>query len=79
VTRLSAACLLVFAAFAAAPHAVADPADLVPYCSGDETPIDDNCRAPAYQYYTHDTPGANPELPDGVDPGTIPADADLQG
>ena len=33
-------------ALAAAPVATADPADLVPLCSGDESPGEDNCRTP---------------------------------
>jgi hypothetical protein len=33
----------VAAAFASAPVAMADPADLVPVCSGDETPGQDAC------------------------------------
>lgn len=68
-----AAGLLVAAALIGAPHAVADPEDLVPYCSGDQTPTDSNCRPSAYQVYNDDAPGANPELPTGVDPGVEPA------
>lgn len=33
-------------AFGTAPIATADPADLVPLCSGDESPGEDNCRTP---------------------------------
>jgi hypothetical protein len=67
MTRIFAACLLT-AAFVAAPQAAADPADLVPYCSGDQTPMDDNCRPMAHQEYTHGS-GVDPNLPSGVDPG----------
>ncbi len=57
----------------AAPQAAADPADLVPYCSGDQTPMDNNCRPMAHQVFTHgDAAGANPELPTGLDPGAVP-------
>ena len=70
MTRTFAACLLAAGALIAAPPAAADPQDLVPYCSGDETPMDDNCRQMAHQVFTHaDEPGANPELPSGLDPG----------
>ncbi|MET0992997.1 MAG: hypothetical protein ABWY20_02480 [Mycobacterium sp.] len=72
MTRLGVALTLAAAAIIAAPHAAADPRDWVPYCSGDQTPIDDNCRQMAHQVFTHDAPGANPELPVGVDPGLAP-------
>ena len=74
MTRLFAACLLVAAAvLVGAPHAAADPEDHVPYCSGDQTPMDDNCRLMPHQIFTHeDAPGANPELPSGLDPGSEP-------
>ena len=45
MTRFVAACLVAAAAAVfGAPTALADPADLVPYCSGDQTPMDNNCR-----------------------------------
>ena len=44
MTRLFVACLVAAGALIVAPHAAADPQDLVPYCSGDQTPMDDNCR-----------------------------------
>jgi hypothetical protein len=71
MTRLFAACLVAAAALIAAPPAGADPQDLVPYCSGDQTPIDDNCRPMAHQEYTHGS-GVDPNLPTGVDPGSVP-------
>jgi hypothetical protein len=71
MTRLFAACLVAVAALIAAPHAAADPQDLVPYCSGDQTPMDDNCRPMAHQEYTHGS-GTDPDLPSGVDPGSEP-------
>jgi hypothetical protein len=72
VTRLLAACLLAAAAVLAAPPAAADPADLVPYCSGDQTPMDYNCRPMAHQEFTHGS-GFDPNLPSGLDPGNAPA------
>jgi len=73
MTRIFAACLVAAAALIAAPQAAADPADLVPYCSGDQTPMDNNCRPMAHQVYTHaDGGGASPELPSGLDPGNTP-------
>jgi hypothetical protein len=71
--RIFAACLVAAAALIAAPPAAADPQDLVPYCSGDQTPMDDNCRPMAHQIYTHDdAPGANPDVPLGTNPGEQP-------
>ncbi|MGH3677548.1 MAG: hypothetical protein ACRDU5_17780 [Mycobacterium sp.] len=73
MTRIVAACLFAAAAaVGAAPHALADPADWVPYCSGDQTPMDSNCKPMAHQVFTHDAPGANPELPTGTNPGVAP-------
>jgi hypothetical protein len=73
VTKILAACLVAAAALLAAPQAAADPQDLVPYCSGDQTPMDNNCRPMAHQIFTHeDAPGANPQLPTGIDPGNEP-------
>ena len=67
------ACLLAAAAvLVGAPHAAADPADLVPYCSGDQTPMDDNCRPMSHQVFTHDAPGADPDVPLGITPGEEP-------
>jgi hypothetical protein len=71
VKKILAACLFAATTLVAAPHAAADPADLVPYCSGDQTPMDDNCRPTAHQVFTHGS-GVDPELPTGVDPGNEP-------
>jgi hypothetical protein len=74
VGKLVAAALLVCAAaLGAAGPAAADPADLVPYCSGDQTSMDDNCRASPSQIFTHGDAGLSPNLPYGVNPGNEPA------
>ncbi|MCV7356575.1 hypothetical protein [Mycolicibacterium fluoranthenivorans] len=73
VRRFCVACLMVVAAAAGAPAAGADPADLVPYCSGDQTPMDSNCRVAPSQVFTHDHSGANPETPLGLTPDEVPA------
>ena len=71
--RIVAACLLAAAALVGgAPIAAADPADLVPYCSGDQTPMDNNCREMAHQVFTHDAEGANPQVGLGTNPGVEP-------
>jgi hypothetical protein len=69
MAKFLAACLLAAAAaVSVAPHASADPEDLVPYCSGDQTPMDNNCRPMAHQEFTHGS-GLDPDLPSGLDPG----------
>lgn len=60
--------MLSVAAAVAAPTAAADPRNWVPYCSGDQTPMDDNCQPMAHQHFTHDAPGATPHEPTGLDP-----------
>jgi hypothetical protein len=72
MTRIFAACLVTVAALIGAPHAVADPEDLVPYCSGDQTPMDNNCRPMPHQHFTDGGVGPNPELPSGLDPANEP-------
>jgi len=67
------ACVLVATSLLAAPHAAAEPSDLVPYCSGDQTPMDSNCRATTSQIFTHDSSGVSPDLPFGTNPGAEPA------
>lgn len=69
--RILAACLVAAAALGAAPQAAADPRDLVPYCSGDQTPMDNNCRPMAHQEFTHGS-GLDPDLPTGLDPANEP-------
>lgn len=74
--QIIAACLMAAAAAAfGTPIAAADPADLVPYCSGDQTPMDSNCRPSPSQVFTHDTEGAggaNPQVGFGTNPGEEP-------
>lgn len=73
MTRTFAACLLTaVAVLVTAPHAAADPEDLVPYCSGDQTPMDNNCRPMAHQEFTHGSGGTSPDLPYGLDPANQP-------
>jgi hypothetical protein len=71
--RALAALLLPGAALLAAPTAGADPQDLVPYCSGDQTPMDNNCRTSSSQIFTHAPSGVSPDLPYGLNPGEQPA------
>jgi hypothetical protein len=72
MTRIVAAGLMVAAALIGAPHAAADPDQLVPYCSGDQTPMDATCRPKPHQVFTADAPGANPDVPLGTNRGEEP-------
>jgi hypothetical protein len=74
VIRFALACLMAAIAIGGATSAAADPRDLLPYCSGNETPMDSACRAPDSEGYNHgdSAPGANPETPTGVNPDSEP-------
>lgn len=66
--------MLAAAALIGAPHASADPEIHVPYCSGDQTPVNNNCQyAPGGRGYTDSAPGASPDVPLGLTPGVEPA------
>ncbi|OFJ55666.1 hypothetical protein [Mycolicibacterium grossiae] len=72
----AATCAAAAAILAAAPPAAADPQDLVPYCSGDQTPMDSACRVAPSQVFTHPESGrsgVSPDLPYGLNPGEQPA------
>ncbi|MGV0837333.1 hypothetical protein [Mycolicibacterium thermoresistibile] len=74
MTRVAAAAVLSTALLISAPAvALADPEDWVPYCSGDQTPMDDNCQQMAHQVFTHGAPGVDPQVPIGLDPGNAAA------
>ena len=51
---LTVACTIV-----CAPSAGAGPRDWVPWCTGDQTPADSNCKANPYDGRTKNAPGAN--------------------
>jgi hypothetical protein len=72
--RLVAAALMAgIAVLSASGIATADPEDHVPICSGDQTPMDSNCRVTPSQVVTHDGSGLSPNLPYGLDPAHEPA------
>ena len=71
--KILLAALVIGAAVAAAAPASADPADLVPYCSDDQTPMDSNCRATSSQIIVHDGMGISPNLRSGLTPDDEPA------
>lgn len=66
------AVLLTVGALLAAASANADPEDLLPWCSAGETPANNNCRATEQQDPSDAAPGADPEIPLGVNPGVAP-------
>ncbi|BBY31807.1 hypothetical protein [Mycolicibacterium sediminis] len=66
-------CAATAAALLGAAPAGADPQDLVPYCSGDQTPMDSNCRATPSQIFTHEGSGLTPDVPRGLTPDNVPA------
>lgn len=70
--KLFVASLLTFGALVAAAPAHADPEDLLPWCSAGETPTNNNCRATEQQDSSDTAPGADPEIPLGVNPGVAP-------
>ncbi|WP_101952149.1 hypothetical protein [Mycobacterium sp. 3519A] len=73
MAKIFAACLLTaVAALVGAPQAAADPEDRVPYCSGDQSPMDAYCRPMPHQSFTDDAPGANPGVSLGTNPGYEP-------
>jgi hypothetical protein len=63
------AALVALPALIGAPQAAADPEDHVPYCSGDQTPMNSFCQYPPEQGYMNGSPGANPDTPLGLNPG----------
>jgi hypothetical protein len=72
-SELVVAVTVVVAAMVGTSPAAADPEDLVPVCSAGEVPELNNCRAGPNQEFATNAPGANPELPVGIDPGLATA------
>ena len=74
MTKMLVAALVALPALIGVPHAAAEPEDHVPYCSAGQSPMNSNCR-PAPNQETSDggSPGANPDLPTGLNPGVTPA------
>lgn len=69
-------CAATAAVLLGAAPAAADPQDLVPYCTGDQTPMDSNCRAGSSRVMTRDETeksGLSPNLPSGLTPDNVPA------
>ena len=64
--------VLAAVTLACAALARADPADLVPYCTGAPTPRDSNCRERPTPGALEEGSGLSPGLPDGLTPGSVP-------
>ena len=71
--QVAAALVLTGAALVAAPIAAADPNDWVPYCTAGQIPDPGECLPAPNSVYIDDAPGANPEIPLGVNPESVPA------
>ena len=65
--------LLLVVALAVSPTATADPEDLEPYCTGGQMPDTGECLLQPQSIYINDAPGANPQVPMGLDPASVPA------
>jgi len=69
---MAMATLLAVAVFAGAPLAGADPEILEPYCTSGQEPETDACKTAPGEVYVNDAPGADPDVPVGLDPETVP-------
>ena len=58
---------------AGAPIAAADPNDWVPFCTAGQIPEPGECLPAPNSVYIDDAPGANPEIPLGLNPESVPA------
>ncbi|HPY23139.1 MAG TPA: hypothetical protein PLK19_02310 [Mycobacterium sp.] len=72
MTRFAVSVCAVAAALLTAPSAGADPEDLLPDCSSGQVPQAGACKAPSGTGHG-DAPGANPEIPLGLNPESVPA------
>lgn len=69
--RLALAALAI-SAVAGAPVAGADPQDLEPYCTGGQVPAAGECLPPPGDVSVDSAGGANPGIPVGVNPESVP-------
>lgn len=68
-----AAGVMAMAALLAAPHSAADPEDFEPYCTNNQVPELGACKPLPGTVYVDDAPGANPQIPIGLNPESVPA------
>ena len=64
---------LAGATLVGAPIAAADPDDWVPFCTAGQIPEPGECLPAPNSVYIDDAPGANPEIPLGLNPESVPA------
>ena len=69
----TAAALSAAVAGLTAGQAGADPQDLEPYCMAGQVPTTGACLPDPNQPFSDDAPGANPQIPLGLTPGSVPA------
>lgn len=72
MTKIVVSVLALLAALLVAPPAGADPEDLLPNCSSGQVPQAGACKAPSGAGHA-DAPGANPGVPLGLNPESVPA------
>lgn len=72
VKAVALAVLAVVAACAGSPAAAADPEILEPYCTSGQVPTTDACKPAPDEVYVNNAPGADPDVPLGLDPETVP-------
>ena len=68
-----AVCALVGTALLLPPQAGADPDILTPNCTSGQVPETGECKPAPDDVRVDDAPGANPGVPLGVDPDSVPA------
>lgn len=73
MVRFAIPALVVAAALLAAPHAGADPDILTPNCSSGQVPETGACKPEPNDVYVENAPGANPQVPLGINPESVPA------
>ena len=71
--RVFAALILTVTASVGAPIVAADPNDWVPYCTAGQVTKPGECLPAPNSVYIDDAPGANPEIPLGLNPEMVPA------
>lgn len=64
---------LAGATLVGAPIATADPNDWVPFCTAGQIPEPGECLPAPNSVYIDDAPGANPDIPLGLNPELVPA------
>ncbi|HOB48427.1 MAG TPA: hypothetical protein PKK01_03825 [Mycobacterium sp.] len=71
--RFSVSALAVAAVMLAAPQAGADPEDLEPTCTSGQVPQAGACKPPSTGDTSGSAPGADPQIPLGLTPESVPA------